>query len=144
MKFLKTTPIRSFLLVSALAAAMAAFAPVSASAQGIRPDVEMAYTNDKPLMVVRFNQRMVHYERSLYGAVSQAVNAKPSVMFELVAASPMYGDRNQQQKLHEMAGQAGSRVLGTMRDMGVPQSRMSYNIVSDPSIDYPEVRVYVR
>ena len=132
-----------FVLPVIALSAMLSF-PGAVGAQGFRPDVDFAYTVDKPLTVIRFNQRVVYYERPLYGAVSQAVEAKPTVMFELVAASPVYGSASEQKKQREMTGQAGGRVLKTMRDMGVPQSRMSYTLVQDPSLEFPEVRVYVR
>lgn len=143
-KAFSVVPLKPALWLPAAVLAALMLAPLSTAAQMLPPGADVAYTADRPLTVIRFNQRTVYYERPLYGAVSQAVAAKPTVMFELVAASPVYGDRAQQQRLREMTGQAGGRVLKTMRDMGVPQSRMSYTLVTDPSIEYPEVRVYVR
>jgi hypothetical protein len=117
-----------------------------AQAQAVmnRPDVEYSYTSERPLMVVRFNQRNVYYERSLYGAVSKAVQVKPAVMFDVVAVSPISRDRDAQQRLEQTTSRAGQRVLESMREIGVPNSRMAYSQTSDPSIAFPEVRLFVR
>ncbi len=124
----------------------AAFPLTSAQAQvGMdRSDVEFAYTDERPLVVVRFNQRNVYYERSLYGAVSKAVQVKPSVMFDVVAVSPIGRDRETQDRMKQLTARAGQKVMGSMREIGVPNSRMSYMETDDGAIEFPEVRIFAR
>lgn len=136
---------REILLFMLLAAVVAGHA-VSSHAQTLpgRPDVDVAYTYDKPLMVIRFNQRKVYYEKSLYNTVSKAVVVKPTVMFDVVAVSPVLGDSSEQQSFADATANAGNRVMKTLRDIGVPQSRMSYSQITDANIEFPEVRLFVR
>ena len=48
-----------------------------------------------PLMVVRFNQRHVYYQRPLYTAVSRALEVKPSARFTMVSVVPTHGGEPQ-------------------------------------------------
>ena len=98
----------------------------------------------KPLMVIRFNQRNVYYDRQLYNAVSQAVQVKPSVMFDLVAVSPQVEGRAEQQRYQAATAQHAARVAKSLRSIGVPQSRFTVRQAVDANVGASEVRIYVR
>ena len=96
--------------------------------------------NNTPLMVIRFNQRHVYFQRPLYTAVSRALEVKPSVRFTLVSVVPTHGGSVNHRKAEANLGQ----VLRNMREMGIPSSRITVNRRSSAAARSSEVHLYVR
>ncbi len=116
-----------------MAAAAAPTAPATAPAS----DVAAAITAGTPIITIKFNRAHVSFEHALYAALSQALAAKPSASFSVVAVSS--GGAN--------AGGAdkdAEDVMRAMGEMGVPATRMSATSSSDPAIASTEVRVFVK
>lgn len=88
----------------------------------------------RPLMVIRFNQRNVYYQRPLYNAASRALQIKPDVVFSVVASGPEA----------DGVGQRGGEVVQALAGMGIPQRQIQYSAKADPQATSPEVKVFVR
>lgn len=91
-----------------------------------------------PLMVIRFNQPRVYYDQPLYGALTRAIEAKPSVHFHIINYYPV------QPRAQQIAAQKFSRVMTSIKQMGMPDSRMSIRQEPAPDLNYSEVHIYVR
>jgi hypothetical protein len=121
-----------------MAAAAAAAAPASAGpATEAASDVAAAITAGTPIITIKFTRAHVSYDHALYAALSQALTAKPTASFSVVAVSS--GGAN--------AGSAdkdADNVMRSMGEMGVPATRMSATSASDPTIASTEVRVFVK
>lgn len=98
---------------------------------------------ETPLMVVRFNQDRVYYQQPLYNAVSNALQAKPGVMFNIISLVPDTGDARANSKLKESAERSTGQLVGDMRKMGIPDSRMRVSYQSTPSVSSNEVHLFV-
>ncbi len=87
-----------------------------------------------PLVIIRFNQRNVYFERALYAAVKKALETKPGVIFDLL--------------LHpgpQATGAANlNRVTDAMLRMGLPAERLQAAAGPASGQPYDEVRIYVR
>lgn len=92
----------------------------------------LAYGGSAPLVIIRFNQPQVSYERPLYNAVSRAAQVKPSVMFDVVATA----------KDEETAQTYGQKVVQSLNRIGVPASRITFSSMTGDIA--PQVEVYVR
>lgn len=126
MRFLKTF---ACLMVACFAMAQAAFAQSSHL--------------DTPLMIVRFNQDRVYYEKPLYNAVSQALQAKPGVMFNLVSVVPLTSSDSYNQKQDAVSKQNTAAFVGSMVKMGVPQNRIRVQYQQAPEVEANEIQLYV-
>jgi hypothetical protein len=93
-------------------------------------------------MVIRFNQPHVVYERALYSTISQAISTKPSAMFDVVSVAPKARNKSDQPRLTQVADMNGGRVMNTLHEIGLPQSRINYTKAMD-NVDFSEVRVFV-
>jgi len=111
--------------------------------QAAEPVYEVESTSEKPLIVIRFNQRHVMYERSLYNTISRALQVKPSAVFDVVSVAPQAKDKASQQRNNAIATQNTRKVLATLHEMGLPESRISLSDASD-QLDATEVRIFVR
>ena len=130
---IKITGLAAVLAVSLIAAA----APSPVKAYG---EANAAYAmGDKPLVIIRFNQRVVTYERPLYIAVSRALQTKPTAMFDLVSLIPG-GNGTMAQKAESDL----NRVVSTMLEMGVPRDRLSVTRQPGGALESNEVHIYVR
>lgn len=98
---------------------------------------------DTPLMVVRFNQDRVYYQQPLYNAVSRALEAKPSVMFNIISLVPDAGHARANEKLSADAHRSTGRFVADMVKMGVPQSRIRVSYQPGPGITANEVHLFV-
>lgn len=125
--------------------AIAGFIPAASQAQQVYQDQSyiQASASDIPLVVIRFNQDRVLYEHQLYNAIAKAVEIKPSVVFDVVSFVPKTGNRRKDEKIASHADQETSKVVGSLRKMGIPQARMHVTNESAPNLRYHEVHVYV-
>jgi hypothetical protein len=96
------------------------------------------------LVIIRFNQPRVYYEKPLYGAVTKAVAAKPGVMFDLVSYVPLVADPKHNAGWQATSRQNAQAVMDSLRRMGVPASRISYRAVPVRDATYDEVHLFVR
>ena len=128
------------LQAGALSAANAAPVDVPMAPQAAAP----ALHQTTPLMVIRFNQQKVYYDRTLYTAISKAVEAKPTVMFDLVSVVPESGDAGRDARWAQNAETNLGRVVASMNQMGVPQSRIGVTRRNVPGASGSEVQIFVR
>lgn len=124
----------------ALCSVAAIALPVTAKADSAPMEVE--YTNERPLIVIRFNQPHVLYERALYNTISQALDAKANAVFDIISVAPKARSSSAQERNNQMAGQNSRKVLGTLQEMGLPQNRYSLTNTTD-NVDASEVRIFV-
>lgn len=91
-----------------------------------------------PLVVIRFNQPRVYYDQPLYNALSRAAQSKADVKFNVIHYYPV------QPRLHQLADANFRRVMGSIRQMGVPDNRLNLRQEPAPDLNYSEVHIYVR
>jgi len=103
-----------------------------------------AAAQQEPLVIIRFNQPRVYFEKQLYGAVSKAVAVKPQVMFELVSFVPTRADSKQNSGWEVTARQNAQTVMNSLKRMGVPASRVSYRAEPAKNAPYDVVYLFVR
>jgi hypothetical protein len=101
-------------------------------------------TSSAPLVVIRFDRPNVDYQQILYSALTDALKARPSAAFSIVAVSPTRGTASSVQLAQTAAHRHAQDVLRSMTDMGVPASRMAVASQTDPAATSSEVRVFVR
>jgi uncharacterized protein YggE len=93
--------------------------------------------SDVPLLVLRYNQPRIYYDKQLYSAVSKAVAIKPTVTFSLVSFVPA-GDGAE-----SAANAQTNAVVASLQRMGIPRNHIN---VSNQSVDdsrYHEIYLYV-
>lgn len=107
------------------------------------PGTAGAIGGGAPLVTIKFDHPDVEYQQILYTAVSQALQARPTAAFDIVAVSPTRGTLAAVQTAQSAAQRHAQDVLRTMTDMGVPASRLGISSSTDPTITSSEVRVFV-
>jgi hypothetical protein len=103
-----------------------------------------AAAQQEPLVIIRFNQPRVYYEKQLYGAVSQAVAVKPEVMFDLVSFVPTRPDPKLNAGWEATSRQNAQAVMNSLKRMGVPTSRVSYRTEPVQNAQYDIIYLFVR
>lgn len=96
-----------------------------------------------PLMVIRYNQSKVFYQRQLYNAVSRAVSIKPGVMFEVVSFVPSTGDSGRDEVQAARADQQMKALLADMNQIGVPAQRIHATREAASDAKQHEIYIYV-
>jgi hypothetical protein len=96
-----------------------------------------------PLVTIHFSKR-ANYEKTLYGALSQALQNQPSASFSVVGVSPVRGNATAVQTAQTDALRHAQEVMHTMAEMGVPATRVDISSSTDPAIRASEVRVFLR
>lgn len=103
-----------------------------------------AFAGNTPLVVVRFNQPRVYFDQQLYSAVSQAVEVKPEVMFDIISRAPTTGNAEQDAQWQATASHNTQAVVAAMQRMGVPMERMHITGQATPGLRYDETHIFVR
>ncbi len=106
------------------------------------PALETPHAGEKPLMVLRFNQEKVAYEWPLYETLTKALEAHPQAQFDVVSVASRSRALDQQLNNNEAASQDLSKVLGTLKEIGMPESRFTVSKIYD-DVKTSEVRFYV-
>lgn len=99
---------------------------------------------NRPLAVIRFDRPDVSYQGPLYKAVRQALERRPSTVFELVAVSPDRGTSGQTALLASDARRNAERIMRELNSMGLPADRMSLSVGTNANARTTEVHLYVR
>jgi hypothetical protein len=110
--------------------------------QGI-PAMAQVDMDQKPLVVIRFNQPRVYYERQLYDAMSQAVARKSDVMLDVVSNAPATGNPTLDARWVATASHNTQAVVASLERMGVPRARMHITGATDADLRFDETRIYV-
>ena len=108
------------------------------------PNIGMAPSVGRLLVLIRYNQPVVHYEQQLSQAVSSALERRPNAMFSIVAVSPSSGDPADLARQQESAARDADAVKRSLMRLGLAPSRISVGNTQTQSADTPEVHVYIR
>ncbi len=109
--------------------------PVEAQAQAYR---------SKPLIIIRFNQPVVHYEKALQSAVLRAMQAKPDIRFTLISFAPAYGNTATQAQLAERAATLVNQIAAQIAASGVSSDRIEIVTRGSAAITHSEVHILVQ
>lgn len=136
---------RAVLFFLLIVAGLAASAPAPAVAQPIVQAEERNYANasDVPLVVIRFNQRRVFFEKPLYNAVSKAIAIKPGTIFEVVSFVPQASSSGGQERVDANAASQQAQVVNTLRQIGIPRQQIRTSRDIAPDAQFHEIYVYV-
>ncbi len=111
----------------------------------VEPVASMDLTSAlSPLVVIRFDQANVSYERALYSALSTAMERKPDAQFDLVAVSPSRGNPAAQALGTSSARKFAEQVLRSLTDMGLSPQRVTLSAKSSETADVNEVHLFVK
>ncbi len=105
----------------------------------IKPAYAAADHYTVPLVVIRFNQPRVYYERPLYNALKRALQVKPSLRINVINYFP-----SKHPELVDEAERNLKAVVRSLGEMGIPLSRIGVASEPAPDLDYSEVHIYVR
>ena len=119
-------------------------APQSGRGQLVATDDPVQQAINRPLAVIRFDRPDVSYQGPLYEAVRQALERRPSTVFELVAVSPDRGTSAQTTLLASDARRNAERIMRELNSMGLPAGRMSLSVSTNANASTTEVHLYVR
>jgi hypothetical protein len=98
----------------------------------------------QPLVVIRFDRADVPYQQALYSAVSQALDRKPTTVFDVVAVAPVTGTPARVALNTSESKRHAERVYRSLVEMGLPGNRLSISTTTSTGVATNEVHVYVR
>jgi hypothetical protein len=98
---------------------------------------------NKPLVILRFNQDTVYFHLPLKNAVENALRVHPTAFFEVVSVIPTTGDFKTDEENSKEAFRHTKDVMHTLHEIGVPKERFETSYVSSAESDFNEVRIYV-
>ncbi|MBB4264455.1 hypothetical protein [Roseospira visakhapatnamensis] len=121
-------------------AAMGYGAGLGAGAATLSPGVG----GGQPLVMIRFDRGSVDYETALHEAVNNALIRMPGAGFQVVAVGPAVNAVGQPSNNTAQARLYAERVVRSLQGMGVDPNRVSLAATTSPTVQYPEVHVFVR
>lgn len=98
----------------------------------------------RPLVVIRFDRPNVEYQQPLYQAVSQALERKPTAVFDIIAVSPADGNPGQAAVAATSVRRNAEQVIRTLSDMGLGSDRTRLTTSASNDVSGGEVQVFVR
>ncbi|MEI7669976.1 MAG: hypothetical protein WCJ33_07830 [Pseudomonadota bacterium] len=98
---------------------------------------------ETPLMVIRFNQARIMFEKSLYETIARALEMKPNAKFEVVSVTRKASDSSIQKRYEELSARNLNKVVDTLHEINLPADRFTTRSTYE-YIKYDEVRIYIR
>lgn len=105
---------------------------------------EAGLAGREALVVIRFDRPDVAYQEPLYQAVSAALQAKPTAVFDLVAVAPAAGSAGDVALASNQVKRSAEDVLRSLSEMGLPSDRISISATTSYDAEVNEVRIFVR
>ena len=105
---------------------------------------EGAESNQKPLMVIRYNQENVYYQLPLYNTVQKTLQVKPTAQFTFVSKVPVTGDPEKDNEAERQALKNWQDVLQTLSDIGLPEKQMTMSFQKSNKLLKNEILVFVQ
>jgi hypothetical protein len=108
------------------------------------PNVGIAPSVGRLLVLIRYNQDKVNYEPQLSQAVGTALERRPNAEFSVIAVSPSAGDPAELARSQQTAETNAQAVKRSLVQLGLPPSRIVMANTQTQTAQTPEVHVYVR
>jgi hypothetical protein len=96
------------------------------------------------LVLIRYNQPVVDYEKQLSNAVGTAIELRPDAQFSVVAVSPSSGDPADLAQAQQKAQINAEAVKRSLMQLGLSPSRITMASTQIQTAQTPEVHVYIR
>ena len=97
-----------------------------------------------PLVVIRFDDPDIDYEKTLYDAIGTTVDKKPNATFGLVAVSPIGKNEGESRINASKVKKYAERVLRSMVSFGLPSKKIALSAKTSSDVVVPEVHIYVQ
>jgi len=110
---------------------------------GVTPGTITPPAEDKPLMVIRFNQDFVHYDSPLYMAVKKALDTKPNAIFNAVVYYPAGADEDAATANRQAAENEGSKLMNSFAKAGVLTGQTKISYQPTPQLSNNEIKIFV-
>ena len=97
-----------------------------------------------PLVVIRFDDPDINYEKTLFDAIGVTVDKKPDATFGLVAVSPIGKNEGETRINSSKVKKYAERVLRSMVSFGLPSKKVALSAKTSGDVVVPEVHIYVQ
>ena len=126
---------RSFLAAQALA---------DAGPPDAQLDVPQVNITGLPLVVIRFDDPDINYEKTLFDAIGTTVDKKSDATFGLVAVAPIGKNEGETRINSSKVKKYAERVLRSMVSFGLPSKKVALTAKTSGDVVVPEVHIYVQ
>jgi len=96
-----------------------------------------------PLLVIRFNQQHVYFDRVLRQAVDATEKTKAGAVYDVVSIVPSGGSREQNERISADAADNLNAVVQQLQDLGVQPSRIQASTQSSTAVTAQEIDIFV-
>jgi hypothetical protein len=107
-------------------------------------DVPKIKISGLPLVVIRFDDPDIDYEKTLFDAVGTTVDKKPGATFGLVAVSPIGKNEGETRINSSKVKKYAERVLRSLVSFGLPSKKVALSAKTSGDVVVPEVHIYVQ
>ena len=126
---------RSFLAAQALA---------DAGPPDKQLEVKRVNITGLPLVVIRFDDPNIDYEKTLYDAIGITVDKKPDASFGLVAVAPIGKNEGETRINASKVKKYAERVLRSLVSFGLPSKKVALSAKTSGDVVVPEVHIFVQ
>ena len=97
-----------------------------------------------PLVVIRFDDPDINYEKTLFDAIGITVDKKPDASFGLVAVAPIGKNEAETRINSSKVKKYAERVLRSLVSFGLPSKKVALTAKTSGDVVVPEVHIYVQ
>ena len=97
-----------------------------------------------PLVVIRFDDPNIDYEKTLYDAIGITVDKKPDASFGLVAVAPIGKNEGETRINASKVKKYAERVLRSLVSFGLPSKKVALSAKTSGDVVVPEVHIFVQ
>jgi hypothetical protein len=147
--FVRSFAVYSVAALFAVSAALPAQAESLVAPAGALPVAETsrapsaAPSSDKPLLLVRYNKRNVHFQDSLRKAVSAVRRVQPNASYRVISKVPQVEGETRNKSIKQEAQTRTRAVVKEMTMLGIDATNINVTVEPSPSVRYQTIEVFV-
>lgn len=102
-----------------------------------------SYQENKPVMIIRLNQKNIYYVDGLKKVVEKAQNIKLDTKFIVTSYAKTYNDKVASDKSKEIASKNGNKIAHDIIALGVNKENVRLELVESKDIATNEIHISV-
>lgn len=99
---------------------------------------------DKPIMVIRFNQKYVYFQNPLKNVVDEVRKVQPDAMYEVQSIVPAKFQEWENEREQKASAAHLSSVVAELGKLGVLSDRIKYSSAYSNEVANQEIKIFVK
>lgn len=111
---------------------------------GVIQAAQAAETQEKPLLIIRFNRPKVEYKQPLKNVVAKIIETKPEAVITLLTIVPVFDDEEKTASSRQIAEHNAKKVASVVEAAGVDEGNVKITYQDSTTVTMNEIHLLAK